>query len=388
MRYLIVSASMGAGHDGVARELASRLSSAGHDAKVVDLIQLEPYGTGVLLRWFYSAMVRYVPWLYELIYRIFFVPHRVQPTASPAVRLALPQLRRVVAQYQPDATISTFHLAAQALGELRQRGQLPVPSIVVLVDFAVHKLWLHPGTDLYLCTHPAAAEAVRAALGKAARATGPVVPGGFHACAAIDSDRPAVRRRLGLPEIGRLVIVAGGSLGVGHGVRSAARALAGSGRYVPVVLCGRNERLRRRLAGDRGVVALGWVDDVPALFGVACALVENGGGGATCAEAFAAGLPVVTYRPIPGHGRAGARELVKAGVATLVSSEADLIGALDALTVPGPARDGQIAAARALFTEDPASVIADMSGSMRAGPVLSVETRPAAREAWTLHEPT
>jgi UDP-N-acetylglucosamine:LPS N-acetylglucosamine transferase len=133
MRYLIVSASMGAGHDGVARELASRLSSAGHDVGVVDLIHLQPWRTGVLLRRFYTSMVRYAPWLYELIYRVFFVPHRVQPTVAPAVRLALPELRRVVARYRPDVAVSTFHLAAQALGELRLRGGGEGNSVAVIV---------------------------------------------------------------------------------------------------------------------------------------------------------------------------------------------------------------------------------------------------------------
>lgn len=377
MRCLIVSASMGAGHDGVARELAGRLAHTGQHAEVIDLLDLLPLRLGVALRRTYSGMVRYVPWLYELVYRTFFVSRRHrQPTASPVVLLALPRLRRAVARHRPDAVVSTFHLAAQAVGRLRARGGLDVPAAVVLVDFAVHRLWLHPGNDLYLCSHPAAAQAVRTRLERPARATGPVVPGSFHACrpdpigvvavgpataTVARSDPAAARRRLGLPEQGSLVILAGGSLGMGSGMASAARAIAASGRHTPVVLCGRNDRLRRDLGRTAGVVALGWVNDVPALFAVASALVENGGGGLTCAEAFAAGLPVVTYRPIPGHGLAGAHELSAAGLSALAFQESELLDALD--RVAGPDGQRQVRAARALFAEDPVAAVVELAAT-------------------------
>lgn len=418
MRYLIVSASMGAGHDGAARELAGRLSRAGHHAEVADLIGFLPFRLGAMLRAFYSGMLRYAPWLYELTYRLFFVPRRVGPSASPLVLLTLRRLRRTIANHRPDTVVSTFHLAAQAVGELRQRDQLRAPAAVLLVDFAVHRLWLHPGNDLYLCTHPAAAHAVRSGVNRPARATGPAVSWRFHspgnawavgpsdtspvsvadtaAGPAATTGTPAradtvadgrvlrerlIRQRLGLPEDGRLVVVAGGAWGTGHGVTSAARTLADSDRFTPVVLCGRNDRLRRELAALPGVIALGWVEDMPLLFAAACALVENGGGGLTCAEAFAAGLPVVTYRPLPGHGRAGARELAAAGLAALARNERELLSTLDVLSVPGERRNAQVAAAKGLFTADPAVAIADLVRTAdNLQPDRPVETHSVARE--------
>jgi UDP-N-acetylglucosamine:LPS N-acetylglucosamine transferase len=80
-----------------------------------------------------------------------------------------------------------------------------------------------------------------------------------------------------------------------------------------VVLCARNEVLRRRIERMPGVVALGWRADVHELLQVADVLVQNAGG-LSLTEALVAGLPAVSYRPIPGHGRANAAVLNAAGL--------------------------------------------------------------------------
>jgi hypothetical protein len=54
---LVVSASMGAGHDGVARELARRLHEQGSGGDVVDYLALLPFGTGRLYRALYRGAV-------------------------------------------------------------------------------------------------------------------------------------------------------------------------------------------------------------------------------------------------------------------------------------------------------------------------------------------
>ncbi|MEV1206444.1 MGDG synthase family glycosyltransferase [Microbispora rosea] len=348
-RALIVSASMGAGHDAVAAELARRLAAAGTRAEVVDVLALLPLRLGALLRWWYRAVMLRAPWLYALVYRVFFVSRRA-PSTSPLTVLAAAGLARVVRRVRPSVVVPVFHVAAQAAGHLRERGRLAVPSVVVLTDFAVHRLWLHAGNDRYLCPDMSTALAVTAAVGRPAFRCAPIVRPGFaRADGAAD-----VRARVGLRDGDRIVLVCAGSWGVG-GVAATARLLARSGRYTPVVLCGRNERLRRRLErllGGAGV-ALGWRDDLADLLASAYALVDNAGG-LTCREAFAAGVPVVTHRPIPGHGRDGVLAMAQAGVSVHARRRADLLRALDRLEPGLPGRAALTARAAALFTTAPA----------------------------------
>jgi processive 1,2-diacylglycerol beta-glucosyltransferase len=96
-------------------------------------------------------------------------------------------------------------------------------------------------------------------------------------------------------------------------VAPTARVITESGATA-VVLCARNEPLRRSLQRLPGVVALGWRTDVHELLHVADVLVQNAGG-LSLTEALVAGLPAISYRPIPGHGRANAAVLDAAGIA-------------------------------------------------------------------------
>jgi UDP-N-acetylglucosamine:LPS N-acetylglucosamine transferase len=223
-----------------------------------------------------------------------------------------------------------------------------VPSAVLVIDFAVHRQWLHPGNDRCLCLTEDAAREVRKSTGTVAEACGPVVAPEFFADAPGADGWRELFDRLGP---GRpAVVLSAGAWGVGSRLDTTVRLLTENG-FLPVVLCGDNERLRRDLSGRPGVLALGWVTDMPGLLHAARALVDNAAG-QTAVQALAAGLPVVGHRPIPGHGADGVRRMAALGVSEVAEDDAALLGALRRLTATGPARRERIAAGRALFQAD------------------------------------
>jgi UDP-N-acetylglucosamine:LPS N-acetylglucosamine transferase len=138
--------------------------------------------------------------------------------------------------------------------------------------------------------------------------------------------RQRLRTELGLSPDGLVVLLSTGSLGMGD-VPNVVRSISSSGVGELVVLCGRNDRLRKQLSAEPGVVALGWRDDVPELMAAADVLVHNAGG-LSLTEALTAGLPAVTYRPIPGHGIANSQVLVDAGLAPWPKDDAELVEAI------------------------------------------------------------
>ncbi|WP_399066351.1 MGDG synthase family glycosyltransferase [Streptomyces winkii] len=370
---------MGAGHDAVAGELAERLRARGHSARIQDVLALLPPGVGPALRAGYRGAVRHVPQLYAWIYAAFLAAGPdgqrgrsgpdggagavARPGSAPLAALAERALMDVVDRWEPDAVISTFHLSAQVTGRLRTRGVLDVPSVVTVVDFAVHRGWLHPGNDMHLCVTESAARTAEAVTGRAAEATGPVVPERFSESYAARTGegryghwhREFERLAPGRP----LVLLSAGAWGVGAGLPGTARQLVAHG-FCPVLLCGRDERLRRRAASVPGAIALGWVESMAELMAAAHALVDNAAG-QTAAQALATGLPVIGYRPLPGHGAEGIREMVAAGVTELAGDEGELANALEKVVSPGPVRELRVGRGRALFRTDAAQRIADVT---------------------------
>ncbi len=363
LRFVILSARMGAGHDAVAAELARRLVRRGHRTQTIDVLDLLPVRAGVALRAFYATAIRHVPVVYDAIYRAYFIPSpphgdgRGGDTA-PIVLPAARALRRRLAADPPDALVSTFHLGAQICGRLRHAGALRVPSAVVITDFAVHRQWVHPGNDLYLCPTPQTAEDVRRMGGQGALAVGPVVADAFH-----DPTGPAGAEVFAGAAPGRVpVLLSTGAWGVGSQLAETAALLAADG-WLPVVMCGRRRALRWRLDRVPGTVALGWVRDVPALMSAVEVLVMNAAG-QTAAQALAAGVPVVGYRPIAGHGAHSVRRMAESGLCVPAGSPRDLLWTLRELAFDGPVRRARIDVGRALFTADAADVLV---GAARAG---------------------
>jgi UDP-N-acetylglucosamine:LPS N-acetylglucosamine transferase len=356
---------MGAGHDGAARELARRLQADGHEAQVRDFLDAAPLRIGALVRRIYEFMIRRAPWSYELTYRVWFVLPFLCPPVAIFIRwMTGRRLQRWAGDFDADVVVSTYPLATVSIGALRRKGRLPVPAVNFITDFGVHPLWVHPGIDLNLATHPVPAGEAARRTGQPTIATGPLVSPRFAGASERQAAREAARRDLSLDPEDRAVLIVAGSWGVGA-VAHTFDIVAGSGRFVPIVVCGRDDRLRRRLlaapGNERGRV-LGWTDEMPALMAACDALIENAGG-LTSMEALAAGLPVVSFGAIAGHGKENTAAMEAAGVSRRAGSPAALLAALEEVSVSGSVRQAQIEAGRAMFVADPAGEVLAMAGA-------------------------
>ena len=355
---------MGAGHDGAARTLAEQLRATGQVAEVKDFLTSGPLHIGSALRSGYEFELRHVPSAYDATYRLWYrVPWLCPLVAWLVTALSRRRVLRWIDELRPQVVVSTYPLATLCLGRLRRTGRLQLPAVNFITDFGVHPLWVHRGVDVNLTIHDSPAEMATARTGRRTLSTGPAVSSRFDP----DSlpSRTESRQRFGLGDDERAVLVVAGSWGVGN-VGRTFEAIAADRRFVPVVVCGRDERLRRHVSalaerlGARCVI-LGWTDDMPGLMAACDALVENAGG-LTSLEAMRVGLPVVSFDPIAGHGRENTSHMHRAGVALLAEDPVALTVALDRVTSPGPQRMEQIARARAMFRQVPSEVILSIAG--------------------------
>ncbi len=125
-----------------------------------------------------------------------------------------------------------------------------------------------------------------------------------------------------------MVLVSGGSKGLGGLDQTAAALLRASPRATVMALCGVNDRLRRALAARReaGSRLRVFGPQPPAMIAALLAAADlHAGkpGGLTAAESLALGTPMVLSRPLPGQEEANARHLLAAGAAVAGGSPAE-----------------------------------------------------------------
>jgi processive 1,2-diacylglycerol beta-glucosyltransferase len=345
LKVLILSASIGEGHDLPARVLAEGIEreAPGTEIEIVDSLGLV---NPLVRRLVLDSSRFHSKWgnrFFDLSYRLIT---DVAPTRWLAAKLtqwlAARPLRRAVLERNPDVAISTYPVTTEVLGSLRARGRIDVPVVSAITDLAALRYWAHPGVDLHLITHPESAAEVRE-----------IAPGTDVRCVRGLTDerfyesrgQPEARAKLGLPAEGPVVIVSGGGWAVGD-LQGAAEEALHLERSTVVCLCGRNDELRsalsERFAGEPRVVVEGFTERMPDWFAAADLLVHSTAG-LTVLEAIMSGCAVVSYGWGLGHVRVNNEAFARFGLAEVARSRAELEPAMRRALAAKPAPDDSFA---------------------------------------------
>lgn len=273
----------------------------------------------------YAVVTRRYPQVWRQIFRLSNRPRgpsRLELLTDP---LGGPALGKLLARRRPDTVVSVLPGVNGFVARSLARHGLRADLEVIVTDWAdIHLSWFSDGVTHYTVPTESAADTCRligvpqsavSVLGIPARRQ-------FARARPGPETRRAARERLGLP-VDRFVLLAmvgteGSSKALAH-LRALAEARLDAEL---VVVCGRNERLRRRVEAIRGtspVRALGFVDEIAELM-LAADLLVTKPGGVTLAEAFCCHLPILAFDPLPGQEEGNARYAVARGAAELADS--------------------------------------------------------------------
>ncbi|HET9094933.1 MAG TPA: glycosyltransferase [Solirubrobacteraceae bacterium] len=331
-KVLIISADIGAGHDLPARSIAREFKREDPDvfvAIVNGLPAMGPVATAVL-RENSAFMFRWVPWLFDLQYRLFM---DVPPTRWLASKLLVGAgrrgLMRLIRAHDPDLIVSTYPGTTQVLGEMRHTGRLKIPVYSSITDIAGLRYWAHPGIDLHMVSHPESVEEVERIAG----------PGSVRWSRPPTSDavlaprgRDEARATLGLPRDRPVIVVSGGGWGVGDVAGAVEVALAVAPEAEVLCLCGRNQSLRERVqarfAGHPRVRVLGFTNRMGEILAAANVLIHSSVG-LTLLEAIIRGCPVISYGFGYGHVRVSNHALERFKLAQVAATIDELGPAIE-----------------------------------------------------------
>jgi monogalactosyldiacylglycerol (MGDG) synthase len=176
-RVLVISGSVGAGHDGAAAELIERLRGHGVSAERRDFLDAVPWFARFVLREGYTLSIGYAPALFDWVFDSLERSGWVQRLTLGLCQLARRRVRRWARGY--PVVVSTYPLASQALGQLRAAGELDAVTATFLTDPAVHRMWVHPDVDHHLTVTEATSRMGRLVYRTAMRPVGGLVSARF-----------------------------------------------------------------------------------------------------------------------------------------------------------------------------------------------------------------
>lgn len=306
---LILTIANGAGHTRVAEAIAQaiRADDRATPVLIIDVAEYMSFAMRMTHVTIYLWLVRYAPRVWRHIDRY----QKRQAHTSPEwyYRRGCRRLFDLVRRLRPRALVTTEVGCAEIAALLKRDLGLRIPLVAVNGEYDADRAWVQPEVDVYSVPTADVAADLRAHGAAHGRVHAWGVPLGaeFDVRAPRSQLRAAVCRRLDLSASLPIVLVGGGSEGLGRPDLVARRVLdLTQVRPQVVVLAGRNARLEQRClrvaldAPDRARV-LGWTSDVAELMHAADLMVSKPGH--TFDEAIASGLPLISLPPPPGSER-------------------------------------------------------------------------------------
>jgi processive 1,2-diacylglycerol beta-glucosyltransferase len=304
---LILTIANGAGHTRVAEAIAQaiRTDDPATPVSIVDVADYMSFATRMTHVTIYLWLVRVTPRLWAYIDRY----QKRQPHTSPEwyYRRGCRRLFRLVGQLRPRVLVATEVGCCEIAALLKRDLMSDCRLLAVNAEYDTDRAWVQPEVDAYSVASPAVADEL-CALGadrQHIHAWGVPLSPEFHAPLLHGPARVEARRQLGLDLAAPVILVSGGSEGLGRPDLAAARLLRIRGISAQVVvLTGRNTRLKRRCetlaaACPPGRLrTIGWTTRVADWMRVADLLVSKPGH--TFDEAIACELPFVSLPPPPG----------------------------------------------------------------------------------------
>jgi len=333
-RVMIVSASVGAGHNAAADAIVEGLATAGFDADVerIDAVAHAPWW----FRLYYSggfalAMTRF-PTIYGLTFRATDRPQRPRRSLEERLRLwrerrIMKPLGRRLRESHPDLIIHTHFLAPPIARYLNRTGQLAAKQFVVVTDIQVHRFWHCEDIDRWFIPAPPSAEPLQRWGIDPRTVTVSGMPIGSKWTRPCDPS--AARAAWNLPEDAPVIVLSGGTEFTCGPVAKIARDLVNAcPDAVVVVLAGHNKKLLARLsrlaARRQRLRPVAFTDRSHELVHAATLMITKAGG-ITTAECLAAGTPMILTNPVGGQEGGNAQFMADNGAAVIARGRRNII---------------------------------------------------------------
>lgn len=301
---LVVTASMGSGHNKAANAVAEAIKRKYpvNKINVIDFMSTETAYFNSLVKDIYLKMLDHTPSVYEFFYKFTSDSTKGSTIQSVFAHAMKKDMRELIKKYEADMVICTHPFPCAAASYLKQTGEINIPLITVMTDFCVHQFWLYKNIDIYFTANDLLKKEMvnQGLLEERIFVTG--IPVGYNF--RVDYNRDDLLAKLKLEKDKPVALIMGGGLGLG-GVKNALCQLERLKKDIQIlVITGANVALWSEMNeyaqhSKHKIFVWGYSHNIQEFMSVATFLISKPGA-LTISEALTRELPMILHDPIPG----------------------------------------------------------------------------------------
>ena len=301
---LVVTASMGSGHNKAANAVAEAIKRKYpvNKINVIDFMSTETAYFNSLVKDIYLKMLDHTPSVYEFFYKFTSDSTKGSTIQSVFAHAMKKDMRELIKKYEADMVICTHPFPCAAASYLKQTGEINIPLITVITDFCVHQFWLYKNIDIYFTANDLLKKEMvnQGLLEERIFVTG--IPVGYNF--RVDYNRDDLLAKFKLEKDKPVALIMGGGLGLG-GVKNALCQLERLKKDIQIlVITGANVALWSEMNeyaqhSKHKIFVWGYSHNIQEFMSVATFLISKPGA-LTISEALTRELPMILHDPIPG----------------------------------------------------------------------------------------
>lgn len=241
------------------------------------------------------------------------------------------KIEKLIDRFAPDVAACTQAFPCGIFASYKSRRKKDTPLVGILTDYAPHSYWIYDDVDAYIVPSEETGRALVKKGASESRVMAMGVP--IDPSFANSADKKSIAGKMGISGGEPVVLVMGGTHGIGPDERLIKALAASKRKFCVIVITGINKRLFKKvksLAGcsEKKIIPLGFVDNVHELMDISDLIITKPGG-LTTAEAIAKTLPMIILNPLPGQEDFNTNFLTNGGMAIKAKNEKDVVSILE-----------------------------------------------------------
>lgn len=329
MNILFLAVSAGGGHLQAAEAIKEYMEENYSESKsrIIDAYKyISPIIDKVVIGG-YLKTLKNSPKLWGKLYEMAEKDENVNDLSKTLNKILSFKIKRLVRELNPDVIVCTHPFPLQMACNLKRKGQIKVPIVNIITDYATHTFWVNECVDAYVVAN----ENLVGEMEDRGVSKEIIYPLGIPIRNKFltKKDRNEILNKYRL-EDKKTFLLMGGSLGLGEIKKLFLILLKSPHNFQLVIVCGKNVKLKKQLEriyfksmSSKRALIIGFTEKIDELMAISDLIITKPGG-LTITESLTMKLPIAIISPIPGQEEKNATFLLNSGVGIRVTDVKDI----------------------------------------------------------------